>query len=252
MPSTRSTTKTCPSRRSKSKTPWCAKHSMPVTRRARRSCGVLPRGALVRPGWAMASATARASRVARTSCTRRSRPRGRRAGRPGPRGRARARRPGAACRRAASREPRKRLAAGPDEQRATQRPSRRRGGPAAASCARRAWRTPARGRGPSGRGRSRRRPPPRGARRARGTTAPTTPPGPSYVAKSAIRSLWARQCMATYVAPESATTSRIAGSARPPDTSLTMRAPASSAAAATSDAHGVDRDAAPGGRRGRR
>ena len=66
------------------------------------------------------------------------------------------------------------------------------------------------------------------------TTAATTPPGPSYVAKSAIRSLCARQCMATYVASEPATTSRIAGSASPPETSLTIRAPASSAAAATS------------------
>ena len=47
-------------------------------------------------------------------------------------------------------------------------------------------------------------------------------------------SLWARQCMQTYVAPESATTSRIRGSARPPETSLTIVAPAASASAATS------------------
>src|SRR5680860_1296377 len=45
---------------------------------------------------------------------------------------------------------------------------------------------------------------------------------------------WARQCIATYAAPCSATTSRICGSASPPETSWTSTAPASRAASATS------------------
>ena len=65
-------------------------------------------------------------------------------------------------------------------------------------------------------------------------TAATTPPGPSYDACCCIVSLCARQCMATYAAPLAATTSCIRGSARPPETSLTIRAPASTAASATS------------------
>ena len=72
--------------------------------------------------------------------------------------------------------------------------------------------------------------------RARSSSATTAATCPSYDVKSRIRSLCARQCMATYLTSgaASATTSRIVGSARPPDTSLTTRAPAASAAVATS------------------
>ncbi len=65
-------------------------------------------------------------------------------------------------------------------------------------------------------------------------TAATTPPGPSYDACCCMVSLCARQCMATYAAPVAATVSSMRGSASPPETSLTMSAPASRAASATS------------------
>src|SRR5690606_30444622 len=48
-----------------------------------------------------------------------------------------------------------------------------------------------------------------------------------------MTSAWPRQCMHTYATPVRATTSAIAGSARPPETSLTIRAPASTARSAT-------------------
>ena len=76
-----------------------------------------------------------------------------------------------------------------------------------------------------------RRRPPRAAGRARRGPRPSTS---SYDACCCISVEWARQCITTYAAPCSATTSRIRGSASPPETSLTSTAPASSAAAATS------------------
>ena len=66
-------------------------------------------------------------------------------------------------------------------------------------------------------------------------TAATTPPGPSYAASSCMWSACPRQCMQTYVVPEAATTSRIRGSARPPETSLTIVAPEATACSATSE-----------------
>ncbi len=86
-----------------------------------------------------------------------------------------------------------------------------------------------------GRGRCRRpasrRPAPASSSRTAGDDAAR----PSYDGEvAASRSLCARQCMATYVAPAAATTSSIRGSARPPETSLTIVAPAATAARATS------------------
>src|SRR6478609_6827393 len=62
----------------------------------------------------------------------------------------------------------------------------------------------------------------------------TSPSTSSYDACCCITVEWARQCIATYAAPESATTCRIRGSAKPPETSLTRTAPDSRAARATS------------------
>ena len=53
------------------------------------------------------------------------------------------------------------------------------------------------------------------------------------VASCAISREWPRQCISTHGQPASATTLAMCGSARPPETSLTSAAPASSAAAAT-------------------
>ena len=49
-----------------------------------------------------------------------------------------------------------------------------------------------------------------------------------------MSALWPRQCIRIHGTPAAATTAAISGSARPPETSLTIRAPAASAAAATS------------------
>ncbi|MEG8034340.1 hypothetical protein QP157_03080 [Sphingomonas sp. LR61] len=54
----------------------------------------------------------------------------------------------------------------------------------------------------------------------------------TYSALRYIRSLWPRQCMTTNPAPVDATTRAMSGSARPPDTSLTIAAPSSTARSA--------------------
>src|SRR5664280_1291765 len=63
------------------------------------------------------------------------------------------------------------------------------------------------------------------------TTSATTS---SYVARSTIVALWPRQCIATYTQASPATVDSMSGSARPPETSLTTTAPASTHRAATS------------------
>ena len=105
-----------------------------------------------------------------------------------------------------------------------------RGGPGASGRARRPWRSRGPGRRRSGRGRCRRpeRPPRvraarRRLRRRRPRTSPCTLP-PSRKP---------RQCMTTKGAPAAATAGIIAGSARPPLTSLTRTAPAASDCSAT-------------------
>ena len=112
---------------------------------------------------------------------------------------------------------------------------------AAPSSGRRSWRSRGRGRAGSGTCRCRPTASRRPAPRARSGPRPPPRPARRRPRGRRIRSLCARQCIATYVAPASATTANISGSASPPDTSLTMVAPASTAAAGHLGAHRVDR-----------
>ena len=130
-PRVRSTTKTWPSRRSKSKTPWWPKHSMPVHGQLVASCrSCLPSSRCQRPR--------SASRVARTSCTRRPHtPRdGQQRGQRGVR-RARARRPAAARRRRPAALPRNDLRLAPTSSGQPERREHVERRAAAPSCARR-------------------------------------------------------------------------------------------------------------------
>ena len=60
----------------------------------------------------------------------------------------------------------------------------------------------------------------------------TSRPTRAYSARAYISDDGPRQCPSAMSAPDSATAASISGSARPPETSLTMRAPARTAAAA--------------------
>ena len=185
-PSTRSITNTCPSRFSCSKTPWWAKHSIPVTdelvAEVPRARGVSTGSSGHQPSSQRANVR-RASRLARTSCTRSApdpllRP-GARSARSW---RSRGRRPGAGVAVGAGEQrAEERLAAGPDqhpEARAPAAPGSR--SSSCQLCAARLGEAQARVEhdplvGHAGRAEPRR---PRCASSSR--TAASTPPGPSY------------------------------------------------------------------------
>ena len=145
-----------------------------------------------------------------------------------------------------------RLAARADQQRVARAPrSASRSAQQLPSCARRAWRSRARGRARSGPARSRRPAPRRPARPAR--RAPRRPRRPGRrTSRSRPCGRRARASASRRTSPRSRPRRRrISGSASPPETSLTMRAPAASAASATSARIvSTETDRAVGGQRG--
>ena len=207
-PSTRSTTNSWPSRRSKSKTPWWPKHSMPSTAELvghalrRRVRGLQSRSQ--RP--ATASGVQAGAHLVHADAPDAG---WRQRGASGRRWRPRARSTGRGRRRPAGEQgAEERLAA-----RARPGPGARapRAGRAAASSSQ-LWSAVLAKPSPGSRTiRSRAMPAASAPRRRSASSArtvATTPPGRRTSRARCMTSLWARQCMATYAAPRSATTSQ--------------------------------------------